>query len=113
MRRMLGRRVVERHVLDRVGGADDLGWAVLPLRRPHRQARQEPAVWLLELAQGVGDVASVLSLMSLSMHIYENEDFLFFFGCRGLRRKVLKRFDNGVLGFICHVAELPRLYSND
>lgn len=68
MRRMLGRRVVERHVLDRVGGADDLGWAVLPLRRPHRQARQEPAVWLLELAQGVGDVASVLSLMSLPMH---------------------------------------------
>lgn len=43
----LGRRVAQKGVLDRVGRADDLGVAVLPLRRPQGQPGQEAAVAVL------------------------------------------------------------------
>lgn len=42
-----GCRVAQQGVFDRVGRADDLGVAVLPLRRPQGQPGQEAAVAVL------------------------------------------------------------------
>lgn len=53
----LGRRVGEGRVLDRVGGADDARGAGLALGGPEGEAREEAAVAVLELHEGVGDVA--------------------------------------------------------
>lgn len=58
MGRVLGPRVVQRRVLDRVRRPDDLGRPVLALGRPHGEAGEEAAVADAELAQRVRDVAS-------------------------------------------------------
>lgn len=67
MGRVLGRRVVQRHVLDRVGRAHDLGGSVLALGRPHDQAGEEAAVAVLELAEGVRDVAPIGQALLVSI----------------------------------------------
>lgn len=63
MARQLGRRVAQQRVLDRVGRADDLGVAVLALRRPHGQTGQEAAVAVFELDQRIGDIAPGIKLV--------------------------------------------------
>lgn len=53
MGRELRRRIVQRHVFDRVSRAHDLGVTVLPMGRPHGQAGEEAAVAIFELAESV------------------------------------------------------------
>lgn len=63
MARHLGRRVAQQRVLDRVSWADDLGLAVLPLRRPHGQTGQEATVAVFEFDQRIGDIAPGIELV--------------------------------------------------
>jgi len=86
-------RVVEGDVLDRVGGADDLGEAVLALGGPHGEAGEEAAVAELELAQRVRDIAPlpVFSKSRAGRPIVA-----------ALRRKLLQSRHDGVLLRCCH-----------
>ena len=45
--------------LDSVSWPDELGRALLSLRRPGRKAREETTLWVFEFEEGVRDVATV------------------------------------------------------
>lgn len=62
MCRVLGLRIIYKHILDRVRRANNLGGAHLPLWRPHCEPRQETATGVLELAQGITDIAATKSV---------------------------------------------------
>jgi hypothetical protein len=56
--------------LDSVGWPYEFGWALLLLRRPGRQARQETTMWVFEIEEGVRDVTAIQSekLVYLMVH---------------------------------------------
>ena len=56
--RVLGRRVVQRDVLDRVRRSHEFGVPSLALRGPHGDAREEASVGVFELAEGITHIAA-------------------------------------------------------
>ena len=69
MSRMFRTRVIQRDILHGIRRTDDLGRTVLPFGGPHGQPREEATVAELELAQGIGNIASVIGFSSLSRYI--------------------------------------------
>lgn len=57
--RVLRPRVIQRNILDCVGGTDDFGCAFLTVGGPHGQTGEKPAIVILELDEGVRDIAAV------------------------------------------------------
>jgi len=62
VRRVLWTRIIQRHILNCVGRADDLGIAFLTARRPHGEPRKEDTVAELQLAEGIRDIAAGIAL---------------------------------------------------
>jgi hypothetical protein len=69
-----------KDILDSVCGADDPGVTVLPLRRPHRDVGEEPAIGMFECQERVGNITSIINSFQ-----YQNINVVF----TRLDRKIL------------------------
>jgi hypothetical protein len=58
-----------KDILDSVCGADDPGVTVLPLRRPHRDVGEEPAIGMFECQERVGNITSIINSFQQNINV--------------------------------------------